>query len=445
LLRKQPEGCDHKGSLYKERNVAFRFVHTADIHLDSPLQSLALRHNELSDLIGTATREVFRNIVQLCIDEKVDCLLISGDLYDNTQSSMKTALFLTAEFKRLEKEDIRVFLIRGNHDAGSRITGELVLPANVKTFGGRGDMVEVPRRPEERQVFIHGVSFSGTSTDQSLLPKFKDAIPGAINIGLLHTSLNGAPGHDPYAPCSVYDLRQKGFDYWGLGHIHKRAVYDGQGIVVMPGIPQGRDIGEAGRKSVTLVSISEDKEVAIEERITSFAQFERVTIDISGAADWKDLVAYLERRLGAFRAQTSTPHLVARIELTGATALYWQVRRDQDLLLTQLVSIAQSIESCWIDKLEVNCGPAATEQASDGADPLSELRRIITEKVLPQGSFRLEAEALATDFRSQLPNDCRSFLPADQIALDRMLEDLTKEAVEDVLAQLLSSTEPEGI
>src|SRR5580693_202282 len=120
-----------------ESPLSFRFVHAADIHLDSPLRSLALRDPALADLIGNATRKAFIGVVDLCLDEQVDALLLSGDLYDGEQTSMKTARFLAEQLRRLDAADIEVFIIRGNHDALSKITKELALPENVHLFGGR--------------------------------------------------------------------------------------------------------------------------------------------------------------------------------------------------------------------------------------------------------------------------------------------------------------------
>src|SRR5580700_5678709 len=108
--------------------MSYRFVHTADIHLDSPLRSLALRHQELAELIGNATRRAFVNIIDLCLTEQVDALLLAGDLYDGEQTSMKTAHFLAAQIRRLHEAGIKVFIIRGNHDALSRITREVTFP-----------------------------------------------------------------------------------------------------------------------------------------------------------------------------------------------------------------------------------------------------------------------------------------------------------------------------
>ena len=126
--------------------MAFRFVHSADIHLDSPLRSLALRDPALADLVGNATREAFTGMVRMCLDERVDALLLAGDLYDGEQTSMKTARFLAGQIRLLDEAGIRVFIIRGNHDALSKITREFSYPDSVKVFRGR---LQIPPRAPE--------------------------------------------------------------------------------------------------------------------------------------------------------------------------------------------------------------------------------------------------------------------------------------------------------
>jgi DNA repair protein SbcD/Mre11 len=244
--------------------TAYRFVHAADVHLDSPLRSLALRDPRLAEFVGNASRQVFSRIVDLCLDEQVSALLLAGDLYDGEQTSMKTARFLAEQLGRLHAADIEVFIIRGNHDALSKITKELVLPENVHLFGGRADAVEVSRDRGERPIAIHGLSFARPQAPESLLAKYRPPVVGAINIGLMHTSLDGSPPHDVYAPCSTADLLASGFRYWALGHIHKRSTTEGPCAVVMPGIPQGRDVGEHGPKSVTLASVLDDGSITME-------------------------------------------------------------------------------------------------------------------------------------------------------------------------------------
>jgi DNA repair exonuclease SbcCD nuclease subunit len=176
--------------------VPYRFVHTADLHLDSPLKSLALRDPALAEVIGNATRAAFMRIIALCLDEGVDALLIAGDLYDGAQASMKTARFLTQQLRRLDAAGIETFIIRGNHDAESRITGQLVLPPSVTVFGAQAGVAR--RGKGALEIAIHGISFARPHAPESLLGRFKAPLPGAVNIGMLHTSLDGAAGHDPF-------------------------------------------------------------------------------------------------------------------------------------------------------------------------------------------------------------------------------------------------------
>ena len=229
--------------------------------------------------------------------------MIAGDLYDGDQTSIKTALFLAAQLRRLDESGIRAFIVRGNHDAESRITRELLLPEGVKVFGGRGEAVELERPHGEIPVVVHGISFAKPHALKSLVPKFKARIDGALNIGLLHTSLGGSAQHDDYAPCSVAQLTDTGFDYWCLGHIHKRQVHSRESFIVMPGMPQGRDINEAGPKSVTLVTVGNDGSVESRPYRTSIAQFERGEVDLTGIQDWRGFV----ERVGANLKQTRDP------------------------------------------------------------------------------------------------------------------------------------------
>lgn len=420
--------------------MTYRFVHAADIHLDSPLRSLALRDPDLADLIGNATRRAFVRVVDLCLDEQVDALLLAGDLYDGDQTSMKTARFLAEQLRRLHEAGIRVFIIRGNHDALSRISKELTLPDSVKLFGGRAEAIAIERASGQFPVTIHGLSFAQPHAPQSLIGKYRPPVEGAVNIGLMHTSLAGAPGHDLYAPCSFADLQGTGFRYWALGHVHKRSVVEGGCAIVMPGMPQGRDINEAGAKSVTLVTIGDDRSIRIEERVTSIAQFERVAVDVTGIDDWRDLVTALARALEQARGDVPSEHLVARLRVMGATPLAWRIRRDLDLLKTEADDRASVIGSCWVEKLEVDCR-APGVAASASADPLTELRRLIDEEVIDSDAYQAEVAAIAEELRTQLPQECRSLLGSDEEAFKATVAALAKDGSEDVLARLHAGAE----
>lgn len=420
--------------------MPFRFVHTADIHLDSPLRSLSLRNRDLADLIGDATRKALVRIVDLCLEEKVDALLIAGDLYDGDQTSMKTARFLASQMERLHEADIRVFKIRGNHDALSKITQQLVLPPSVKVFGASAETVEIDAGG--LSVAIHGLSFAKPHAPDSLLPKYRAPLVGAANIGLMHTSLAGAIGHDPYAPCTVADLQASGFDYWALGHIHQRAVYQGPRTIVMPGMPQGRDINEGGEKSVSLVTIADDRSVTVEERLTGIAQFERIGVDVTGAADWRELVNRLGDALETRRGDTRSEHLVARLNLSGATELSWAIRRDLDLLLAEAEQRADRIGKTWIDKIELGVAPPAI-RTSAAADPVVELGDLMRSDVMEGHGFREEVREMVKELLDDLPAESRGFSGHSEEALESLVDTLIREGGEDVIARLKNSGEGE--
>lgn len=424
--------------------MPFRFVHTADLHLDSPLRSLALRNAELADLVRGATRGALTEIVDLCIAEAVDALLISGDLYDGSQTSMNTALFLAGELRRLDEAGIRTFLIRGNHDAQSQVTRELTLPPSVHVFQGRSKPVFAKTLASGRTVHIHGVSFANPHAPESLLPSFHPPVADAINIGMLHTSLSGSPGHDRYAPCSVAELQRHGFDYWALGHVHQRQVHSEQPFIVMPGMPQGRDINEAGAKGVTVVTIDDDGHVEIEERPIGVAVFERLSVDITGAVEWRDVLDLAARALTRIRHECAAQNLILRLSLTGTSALAWRLRRDADLLQTELANISAGLSGCWLEKVDLLCRePRAQDRPS--REPVEELSSLVETEVLPAFGFRAEIRAVAEELLQQLPPELRQMLVPDEDALEGLATNASLVGSADVLAHLHGAAAKGGV
>lgn len=414
-------------------SMAFRFVHTADIHLDSPLRSLSLRDPDIAALIGGATRQSFTGIIDLCLDEAVDALMVAGDLYDRELTSMKTAAFLRAEMKRLADAGIRVFIIKGNHDSGSAITRHLSLPDNVHVFTGRAEAVLI----EERNVAVHGISFASQHIAESLVPKFRPPVADTTNIGLLHTSLAGSTAHDVYAPCGLSDLTGVGFDYWGLGHIHQREVHaQGPTTVVMPGMPQGRHVNEAGPKTVTLVEIADDGSVAIFERHTSIAQFERVSVDVSDVGDWQSALSRIEAALGKASDAALSEHLVARLEVSGTTDLAFHLRRDLDRLLLETRDYLAETGKTFVETIDLQVRAAVIETASSEHDPFAELRHLMA----PNGTGNLDgvkkaARELVEHMQQQLPSDLRDEFGNSDAHLDALVESFMEEGAETLLAR----------
>lgn len=408
----------------------FRFIHTADLHLDAPLKSLALKDPDLSELVGSATRRALERIVDTCIEEEVDALLIAGDLNDGDIRSMKTAAFLGAQMERLNTAGIKVFTIRGNHDAESVITRELSLPPNVHLFTGHGGSEVL----EAHDVAIHGVSFAKPQAPESLLPKYAAPVPGHFNIGLLHTSLAGASGHDTYAPCSVSDLVAQGYDYWALGHIHIRTVHHQDPYIVMPGMPQGRDIGEAGSKSATLVTIDDNRAVRLQEIFTSAVEFQRVSCSLEGVDDLRHGLERIKENLTAF-TQSDADHVVVRLSLTGATPLAWQLRRDQDLLIEQVGEIGRALGGVWIDKIVLDVErPRANET---GTDARTELHALMSE-LREDSSFQARVARDLEDLISDLPPEIRGQFGADENKRREVLDDILAVGIDMVTARMMA-------
>lgn len=419
--------------------MPFRFIHTADLHLDSPLASLALRNADLGDLVRGATRKALERIVDLAIAERVDAVLIAGDLYDGSQTSMATALYLMGQMRRLEAAGIDVFIIRGNHDAQSQITRELTFPENVHVFDGRGKPVRAGALASGREIHVHGVSFAQPHAVASLLPTFRAPVPDAVNIGMLHTSLAGASRHDPYAPVGIPELTAHGFDYWALGHIHQRRVHGEKPWIVMPGNPQGRDINEGGAKGVTLATIAEDGAITCEERLVAVAVFERRTVDLAGVDDWGGMLDRVETVLSEAR-RGGDAHLVARLDLTGATPLAWRLRRDEDLLLAELQNLAASLGECWIEAVEITVvAPIAAAGADAG--PVEELARLMRDDVVQNHAYREELRETLSDLLRQLPKEARSLLAPDEMAEEALLSELALQGSDTVLARLGGESE----
>ncbi|MCP8895603.1 DNA repair exonuclease [Shinella daejeonensis] len=414
--------------------MPFRFIHTADLHLDSPLASLALRNADLGERVRSATRMALERIVDLAIAETVDAVLIAGDLYDGSQTSMATALFLMEQMRRLDQAGIRVYLIRGNHDAQSQITRELTFPPNVHVFDGRGKPVLAGRLAGGREVHVHGISFAQPHAPSSLLPSFRAPVADAVNIGLLHTSLAGASRHDPYAPCSVAELEAHGFDYWALGHIHQRRVHREKPWIVMAGNPQGRDINENGPKSVTLATVADDGGIACEERPVAIAVFERLTVDLAGVEDWREMLERAEAALAAGRQAAGAP-LIGRLTLTGATPLAWRLRRDEDLVVGELQNLAASLGECWVEAAELAV-TAPVDERTDMAGPVAELGRLMRDDVVQAHAYREDLRGMLADLLRQLPREARALLAADEAAEDALLDDIVTDGCAAVLARL---------
>lgn len=351
------------------------FLHTADIHLDSPLKGLEAHDGAPVAEIRGATRRAFDNLIELAIEEKVDFLLIAGDLYDGDWKDYNTGLFFTARMGRLARAGIRVFIVSGNHDAASQLTRYLPLPENVTLFAAKAPQSV---RLDELGVVIHGQSYSTRTVTDNLAAGYPRAVAGRVNIGLLHSSLTGRAGHEDYAPCTVDDLLAKGYDYWALGHIHQREIVREEPWIVFPGNLQGRHIRESGGKGAALVTIADGRIASVAFRELDVLRWDLCRLDLTDCATVESVHQAvrleLRRRLELAGGRT----LAARLVLTGSCPLHHSLLERTAEWTEELRSIAAAQGEVWLEKVVFQTSRPAGPAAPAGDDtPIAGLLQAI--------------------------------------------------------------------
>jgi len=355
----------------------FRFVHAADIHLDSPLKGLESYPDAPVEQIRAAARRAFDNLVDLAVDEGAAFVLLAGGLFDGDWKDYNTGLYFTHRMGRLREAGIPVYLIAGNHDAASPLTRALSLPDNVHLFSHKKPEIKVL---DQLGVAIHGQSFAGRSITDDLSRDFAQALPGLCNIGLLHTSMTGRAGHEPYAPCTLEGLISKGYDYWALGHVHQREVVHEHPWVVFPGNIQGRHIREAGSKGCALVTVEDDRIVEVDFRELDVLRFALCRVNLEGCEDLDAATDRVRKAMELERRDTEGRFLAVRIILEGKSSVHGKALRQEDRLRENFRAVAADLGDVWLEKLRIATSPlSAVNEAVDAQSPLAGLLSALEE------------------------------------------------------------------
>lgn len=234
-----------------------RFIHAADLHLDSPFSGLKDMPSSILKELREAPFKAFQTIINEAISLQVDFIVLSGDLFDGENRSLRTQVRFRTEMEKLQQYQIPAYIIHGNHDhlSGSWIT--VKLPDNVHVFSGQ---TEVKRfeKIDGTTVHLYGFSYPRRHVRERMIETYIKAEGADYHIGLLHGNLEGISEHSPYAPFSLKELAAKDFDYWALGHIHKHQVVSEDPLVIYPGNIQGRNRKESGVKGCLLVQFDGD-------------------------------------------------------------------------------------------------------------------------------------------------------------------------------------------
>jgi DNA repair exonuclease SbcCD nuclease subunit len=380
-----------------------KFIHTADIHLDSPLYRLEAYEGAPVEEVRQASRRAFENLIELAIEESVDFVLIAGDLFDGDWKDYNSGLYFIKQIRRLSDARTPVLIISGNHDAAGKMTRTLPYPDNIHVFSSR--------KPETRiidhlKVAVHGQSFSKVAVTDNLALSYPDPIPGHFNIGLLHTSLTGREGHENYAPCSLDDLLNKGFDYWALGHVHQFEMVSQDPPIVFPGCIQGRHVREAGAKGCVLVTAEDGEPLEITRHDMDVIRWERVPVGLEGVKRVDEILERFQDALEAVLDRHDPKPVVARVEFSGQTDLHPQIAADPERIKGSVRSTAMANfgDRAWIEKVLVRTRPGSKAVSDPG--PLRELGVLVDDLMSIDTDLLALGKTLSGLFQ-KLPPDYR--------------------------------------
>lgn len=347
---------------------AFRFIHCADLHVDSPLKGLRRVDPRHASWIQMATRRAFTRLVDMAIADEVAFVVIAGDLFDGEWKSADTGIYISRQLARLTTAGIHVFAIAGNHDAASVVSRSVRWPEAARRFGDTAESIELP----DLGIVIHGRSFGDRYVSSDFVEGYPPARPGLFNLGILHTSLAGDSGHATYAPCTPRELAGRGYDYWALGHVHVPRVVQTDPHIVYSGNIQGRDIGETGPRGCQVVTVDSARRPSVHFVPLDDVRWERIQVPVDGhdAQTVDDVVATVIDVLES-RLPDDDRLLACRVVLTGATPLHRRLFSRRGSLRDEVAAVIDSqvdgricIEQVVVQTTDPDAAPPA-----DGAMP----------------------------------------------------------------------------
>lgn len=358
--------------------TAIRFVHCADLHIDTPFKGLTELHPDLRDRLYESTYQSFSNVVELAVSEQVDFVAISGDVYDSADKGLQAQLRFRNALEKLAQAGIPAFVAHGNHDPLDSWSVSLQWPVTVKVFGGN----EVECSPIERDghvvAKVYGISYKTRDVFDNLALKFGHENSSVPAIALLHANIGNNADHEPYAPAQINDLVGRGIAYWALGHVHQRAIVrQDSPAVVYPGNTQSRHPREVGEKGCFLVELREDGTSDLRFVATDTVRFNSRLIDVSEASDIDVLTERILCACDEAREEAAGRTLILRLTLTGRTPLHAQLRMGDNLSeLKQIIQeqLMRQEGVVWLDQLLLRTGtPHDVDELRRGSDFAAEL------------------------------------------------------------------------
>jgi len=311
----------------------FRFVHAADLHIDSPFKGLREVNPAIAKRLRESTYEAFMGLVRFCLDVRADFLLIAGDVYDGADRSVRAQFRFREGVARLAEFGVHTFVAHGNHDPLDGWQSSLEQPDTLHTFGPEPEWIDA-ERDGVPIAQIQGVSYPTREVRDNLAREFTPPRrKGLFSIGLLHCNVGGNTGHDDYAPCSIDDLVDTGIDYWALGHVHAaQQLSSDRPYVVYPGCIQGRHPNEPGERGCYLVDVGPEGGSTLTFHPLDVVRWERRSVDIAEAKNVDGVLETIGRAVQELRVEAGGRDAICRLALTGRGPMHAELARDESAL-----------------------------------------------------------------------------------------------------------------
>ena len=366
-----------------------KFIHAADLHVDSPLRGLDSYDGAPVTRLRGASRQALIALVELALEQQVAMVLLAGDIYDGNWADFRTGLFFREQMLRLRRSGILVFMVKGNHDAESQITKQLPEVEGVHVFSAyKSETIDM----EALGVAVHGRSFPHRAVPEDLVPLYPDPLPGRFNIGLLHTSLTGREGHDSYAPTSVEVLCDKGYDYFALGHVHAREVVrPSDPRIVFPGNLQGRHAKETGPKGCELVTVEGGVITAAEFVPLEVVRWHQLRLDVSGLSSVDALARHFVGQANELVADARDRLHAVRLVIQGESALHRLEAEQPGSIAAAIQAATQDLEDAdiWIEQIRLDLQSPLDRTAMAGrADAVGEVVRLVDAVSTDEGQLK---------------------------------------------------------
>ncbi|TYP73741.1 metallophosphoesterase family protein [Paenibacillus methanolicus] len=442
--------------------IRFRFIHAADLHVDSPFRGLTEAPAHVRAALGESTFDAVRRLTEAAIAHRADFIVISGDLYDGADRSLRAQLTLRREWEKLHAHGVQLFVIHGNHDHLSGSRANLEQAPGVHVFASNqeeGYARSVPAYTREGDVcaYVHGISYGARAVNDNLATRYRARQDGTYEIALLHGNVDGDGSHDPYAPCSLRELTGMPFQYWALGHIHGRAVLHRDPYVVYAGNTQGRHIKETGAKGCYVVDVAENHQTELTFVPLDTVRWAVVEVDIGNLATEHALIQSIEDALIRQALQHEGRASMIRVRLAGRGALHAKLLQPEyarDLtegLRAQLEMRVPTSEGengwIWLTGIEVGTNAELNVEALREEDSFAgELFRSAEELLEHPGLMAELAEEAAESLRlnTRIRRMLRELTPDANARIAREAAELALSLVAGADAQHGSGTGEEG-